>query len=263
MAFIVPQIYRMTGIQAEERVGRILARGGVEAVFEEIRLIGGDYSQRQYLTHLLEQADLDVSQIASWVELAGREVGSDYELATVLGELPTSMLAESRVQSAFVAAARTIGSDYEMRRVLDTVLKEERLSESLLTPMLEAAATIGSDYECAELLVTIAKRFPAGEALPQSYYDVAASIGSDYEMRRALAQTAGRKMDERALSSVLRAAKDIGSDYELAELLVALLREHGLPESVRADYQAALDTVGNRHERGRVLEAWNRAESGR
>ena len=92
---------------------------------------------------------------------------------------------------------------------------------------------------------------------------MAASIGSDYEMRRALAKTAGRAMDDEALGSVLRAATNIGSDYELAELLVSLLREHGLPESVRADYEAALDTVGSRHERGRVLEAWHRAESGR
>jgi len=263
LAFMVPQIFRMTGIQAEERVGRILAGGGVEAVFEEIRLIGGDYNQRRYLSHLLKQADLDVAQTAKWIDLAGREIGSDYELASALGELPTSMLTEPPVQSSFVEAARTIGSDYEMRRTLNLLLEQESLSASLLAPLLEAAGTIDSDYECAQLLVTIADRYPAGEALPTNYYEVAASIGSDYEMSRVLAKTAGREMDEQALGRVLEAAKDIGSDYELAELLVALLREHGLPESVRGDYQAALDTLGNGHERGRVLEAWHRAEGRR
>jgi hypothetical protein len=60
---------------------------------------------------------------------------------------------------------------------------------------------------------------------------------------------------------VLVAAREIGSDYELAELLVELIGSQGVPAGLRGAYEAALDTIGSRHERGRVLEAWQQSES--
>lgn len=260
VALMIPQIFRMTGIQAEERVGRFLASGGPAAVFEEIELIQGDRVQRLYFVQLMEQVDLTQQQAGRWLRMAGAEIGSDYELAETLAVLPAGELASPEIQEAFVVAAGSIGSDYEMRRTLQRLLSQERLSTTVLDPLLAAAKTIGSDYECTELLVAIARQVPAGDPLPTSYYEVAASIGSDYEMRRALSQVAERPMGEEALSSVLAAAREIGSDYELAELLVELIRRQGVPAGVRADYEAAVETIGSRYERDRVLDAWKRHE---
>jgi hypothetical protein len=260
VATMIPMIFRMTGIQAPQRVGRILARGGVEAVLDEVRLIEGDYVQRIYLDQVLAQAELTPGETRDWLSTAGKEVGSDYELAEALIGLPSRDLARAEIQQAFVEAASSIGSDYELRRTLTRLLEQETVSAATLEPMLEAAGTIGSDYECAELLVSIASRFPDGEPLPPSYYAVAASIGSDYEMGRALGQVAGRRMDRESLVSLLTAATDIGSDHELANLLVLVIGEQGIPEGTRADYERALETIGSRYDRGRVLEVWHPAE---
>ena len=259
LATMIPRIFRMTGLDAEQRVGRILRTDGVDALFEEVRLIGGDHVQRKYLVHLIAQAPLNTAELRQWLDVAGGEIGSDYELAETLGVFPAADLEQPEIQAAFVSAAASIGSDYEMRRTLQRLLDQDHLSAGLLEPLLASAGTIGSDYECAELLVGIARKFPEDE-LPAAYYEVAASIGSDYEMRRALTEVADRPMGEAALSIALEAATHIGSDYELAELLVRLIRRHGVSEGVRDDFEAALETIGSQHERGRVLEAWHRAE---
>jgi hypothetical protein len=260
VATMLPMIFRMTGIQAPERVGRILARGGVDAVLDEVRLIQGDYVQRVYLEQVLAQADLTPAESRSWLITAGTEVGSDFELAEALIGLPSRDLARAELQEAFVEAASSIGSDFELRRTLTRLLEQETVSAATLEPMLEAAGTIGSDFECAELLVSIAHRYPDGEPLPPGYYAVSASIGSDYEMGRALGQVAGRRMDRESLVSLLASAADIGSDHELANLLVLVIGEQGIPEGTRADYERALETIGSDYERSRVLEIWHPAE---
>lgn len=51
------------------------------------------------------------------------------------------------------------------------------------------------------------------------------------------------------------AGAEIGSDYELAELLVQLAGAARVGEALRPAFMEALETVGSRHERERVLAA--------
>ena len=71
VAIMIPQLFRMTGYQAEERVARILSQRGVDAVLEEVRLIGGDYVQRTYMVHLMDQADMSSAETLCWLKTAG------------------------------------------------------------------------------------------------------------------------------------------------------------------------------------------------
>ena len=83
---MLPELFRETGVDAKGRVGRILARGGVDAVLAEMRLIRSDYVQRVYSVELLQQAKPDAAQVERVVALAARSIESDYDLAE-LGRL--------------------------------------------------------------------------------------------------------------------------------------------------------------------------------
>src|SRR6185295_13722820 len=84
LARLLPEVFRQTGIDAPGRVGRLLARGGVEAVLAESRLIRSDYVQRTYLTELIAQAKPSAQQVARIVDLAAHNIDSDYDLAELL-----------------------------------------------------------------------------------------------------------------------------------------------------------------------------------
>ncbi len=260
---VLPEVFRSTGLNAEERVGRFLRDQGVAGVFAEIQLIRSDWVSRLYHGHLLQQAELTTSQLITWIELAGERIGSDYELAETLASLPVSRLLEPGVGPTFVEAATTIGSDYELRRTLSTLLDSSTPTRGTLDRILEAAKTIGSDFEQAELLVAVASMYPQGESLPESYYRAADSIGSDFELRRALSKALERPLGDAALGDLLAAALTIGSDFELAELLVAVGQSYQLDGSAREAFLAALDTVGSDYEHRRVEQVLRRQASGR
>src|SRR6185436_8796254 len=118
LARLLPEVFRQTGIDAEGRVARLLARGGFEAVFAESRLINNDNVQRTYLTELIAQAHPGPQQVNRIVELAAQGVQSDYDLAELLIAALGSQGAGVVVGGAFGSACAAIDSDYDLRRVL-------------------------------------------------------------------------------------------------------------------------------------------------
>ncbi len=250
----LPLIFRATGIDAPARVGRLLARAGVDGVLTELPLILGDHVQRIYLAELLEQAELDARDLARTLNLAGRELGSDHELAELLTGLSSDQLEAQPARLAFVEATKSIGSDHELRRTLATLL-ERQLSTEVIDAVLESAQTIGSDFEMAELLIELTAR---GLTPSAAFFDALDTIGSDYELRRVLAATADRvDLTSELVSAMLETSRTIGSDQEMAELLVQLARSHPIDDDLRDRFLEALESVGSEHQRGRVLAALN------
>ncbi|MDX1504006.1 MAG: hypothetical protein R3325_16730, partial [Thermoanaerobaculia bacterium] len=158
------------------------------------------------------------------------------------------------VGAAFAGAAETIGSDYELRRTLAKAL-ERPLGDEVLVRLLRTARSIGSDYELAELLVAVVRSQRLEGGTRDAFAEAAETIGSDYELRRTLAEAVERPLGGEGLVPLLRAALSIGSDFELAELLVAVARSQRLEGEARDAFEAALETVGSTYERRRVEEA--------
>ena len=69
---------------AEGRVARILKAKGPAGVFAEIALIEGSWAKRVYFTELLNSPGLDAGTVRQALEQAGREIESDFELASLL-----------------------------------------------------------------------------------------------------------------------------------------------------------------------------------
>lgn len=255
LADLLPRFFRASGLDAEGRTRRILARSGVDGVFREIELIPGDHVTRRYLTALMEATDLDAERLVRWTTTAGDRLQSDYELAEALSTLPPAALGDAALQRAFIGATATLDSDYELRRTLAALLSRETLTPDLLDPILATARSIESDYELAELLLLVVEQYPPGEALPGDFYAAAATIDSDYELRRTLAGAVDRAIPEDDLVTLLDTASSIDSDYELAELLVSVARSHDLSGPARDAYERALATIGADYEHDRAAGA--------
>lgn len=252
---ILPEIFRTTGIDAEARVGRILERDGVDGVLHEVTLVSGDHTQRVYLEELLRQAKLDRDQLEEALEMAGREIGSDFELAELLIGTAPDLDAES-LRLAYSRAAEEIGSDFEMRRALTALVQRQDLGDESLDLALRTARSIGSDFELAEFLIAVAGKRPEGRPLPASYAEAVRTIGSDFEQRRALQALLERDpQSPETLDMALATATEIGSDFELAEFLVGMAKAYPEGRPLPASFFAAARTIGSDFEMRRTLNA--------
>ncbi len=221
LAGLVPQLLRTTGIQAEERVARIHARGGVAAVIEEIELIKSDFVSRRYFTVL-----------ASVDGITGAERIRIYELA-----------------------GRSIRSDFELRHTLDAFPLRADSSPTEAQALLGAAKEIGSDFELAQLLMSVVGRLPTDDAVADAFTKAAAEIGSDFELHRALSTAVRSDWGRRYLRTLIEVSREIGSDFEHGNFLREVLQIDGLDEATVVQVlELAGQKVGSGHERLQVLQ---------
>ncbi len=291
LAATLPEIFRRTGLDAEARAKRILARAGVEGLLAETALVTSDYPRAAYVAALFTLGQPDRVQTARAIALA-REISSDYELRRALSailehgaldELTSAALLEAstdiesdyeRAELLIAAAAvmpldgarldvwqqatRGVASDYDRRRVLESLLAQHALRPEHARLAIALAADIGSDYEKRMLLATAAET-GLGTAITRSEYTrVAATIGSDYERREALLTLIrGVEIDAPLALDVLNAARDIGSDYEAKEVLTALARVMPADADVQAAYRSVARGLAT-YERGEAEQALDR-----
>src|SRR5690606_5779366 len=144
-ARVLPEMFRATGIDAERRAARIMARGGADALLDEIELLYGDYVTGLYLAQVLTAPDLSSAQMDRALELAAG-----------------------------------IGSDFELRRTLASALASPSLDPQRQRRLLEIAAGIESDFELAELLIAANPRIATDTAV-DAWPTALDGIGSDFE----------------------------------------------------------------------------------
>ena len=260
LAKILPRFVRQSAFGAKERVSRILAKDGADGVLAEISKIDGDYAKKVYFTELIRQAPLDGSTGRRLLEQAGREIDSDYELATTLIAGIDKLLVDDATRKAYFDAARSLGSDYEMRRVYSAALARGAVSPALLTGILDASRSLDSDYEAATLLLQIVSAHPIEGPVRAPFFSALQTISSSYEKGRAL-QGLLQRSDASAetVTEAIAAAGSVGSDYEIAQVLLAASRSRAITGAARDAYIRVADKLGD-YERNRALAALVRSE---
>jgi hypothetical protein len=254
----IPDLVRRTGFGAEGRVRRILARQGPTGVLDEVSRISSSYVKRIYLERLMAETTLQGPLLARLLTQAGKEITSDYELATLLVKTSRSgQIASDDQRLAYTAATLSIDSGYEHRRALEPFVQTGPLSEAVMKTVLDSASRIESDYELASLLIVIGKQQTLSPGAMDVYVLATQTIQSDYELHRALTPLIAQPAPVPAsvLKTVFRCAAGIDSDYELAQLLIELVNRQKIDETNRAAFFQAVDTIQSDYERGRVLKA--------
>jgi hypothetical protein len=250
------QFVRGTGYDAERRVAWFLKTQGPNGLLAEVSQIPGDYVKGIYLKKLFAQRGLGAGVVERALQQAGREIGSDYELAQALIAAAGSQALNEPAARAYAEAARSIDSDYEQRRALSELTAKGPLTPGILAAVLQTARGIDSDYELASLLTGVPASALGDAATRSAYLQAAETIGSDYEHHRALsAAVASGKLSGDSLLGVLRSAQGIQSDYERASLLVEIAGKYSLSGPARDAYTQAASSIRSKYERGRAEEA--------
>jgi hypothetical protein len=256
LAEVLPEVLRATGLQAPERVARLLSEGGVPAVLAEIRLMTSDRVQGLYFDQVLHQRRLSPADAEALLRTAGEAIGSDHSLAELLSRFPSAPLAEPGVQEAFVEAAATIGSDHETGRVLRTLLGRNDLAPATVDAVMAITRDIGSDHELAEVLLALLDADSRDRPVTPTLFAAAETIGSDHEQGRVLRAVIDRgHLDDATVQALLASAEKIGSDHEMAEVLVLLASRTDLDGALRARYLETAKSIGSRHDHDRALAA--------
>jgi hypothetical protein len=246
---------------SDHTLARFLANLGPEALSETevteafaaaCQTIGSDYELRQLLTERLAKRPPGAHEVELFLE-AARGIGSDHEMANFLVDLAEEAPRDIALGPLFAERLASVQSDFEQRRAAAALLDPVRPQD--LDHMLSVVHAIGNDFTLVELLSEVSRVYPAGQPLPAVFFERVDSVQSDFELRRLLSGVLERpSLEAQNLEALLNSARGIGSDFELAELLLKVLARHPEVGSSPA-FEGALGTVDSRFEHGRVAEA--------
>jgi uncharacterized protein YeeX (DUF496 family) len=197
-------------------VAQLLAKGGPNAVLDEINNLQSDYVRSIYFRKLLEQPSLPSPVILRIINQSAQQIHGDYELARVLMTVAGKYdLPDEASRTAFLNASGKLKSDYEHSRVLIELLKRPNISPANVEMALNSAATMKSDYEKSRVaLALIGETSFSAKDVP-NYLKLVSSIHSDYEKSRDLIAVLQRyQLPPAAANQIINAAANMTSDYE-------------------------------------------------
>jgi hypothetical protein len=256
----LPRFIRKTGIGASRRVARILAAKGPSGVLAEISEIEGSWAKRIYFAELLKSAKLDAATVRQILAQAGKEIDSDFELASLLTGASDRLLLDDSTRQAYYDAAKSIGSDFEMGRVYAAALKQGAVSPQLMASLLEASTAIGSDFEHARLLLQAVQLQSIEGPVRAPFFKAVGAIESSFERGRVLQAVAKRSdLSAETVLAVLRSAQMMGSNFETGRVLQAVAANHEISGEARSAYVDAASRLGD-FEEGKALTALIKSE---
>jgi beta-lactamase regulating signal transducer with metallopeptidase domain len=255
LASVLPRFIRQSGIGASSRVARILKSKGPAGVLAEISLIEGSWAKRRYFSELLKAGPLDAATVRQVLAQAGREIDSDFELASLLIENADKLLVDDASRQAYFDAARSIESDFEMHRVFSAVVKRGPLPPALLATLLATSRNIDSDFEEASLLIEVAKLQSLDTTTRPAFFTALESVQNDFEHHRVLSALGSRAdLPQETVAAMLTSGASVSSDFEAASFLVQIAKQQPVEGSLRAPFFRAVDSIDSAFERGRVLK---------
>lgn len=220
-AAIYPFLMRELGLDAERRVGRILARRGASGVIEEVNLIRNDNIKRQYLNHLMEHAEL-TSEDLRQVAMSARKIASDNEKAEFLLANAHRFAAEP-LRGSYFHAVDSIASDNDRRRVLLGMLEADGHSPETAALVGKSAKSMSSDHEKAEVLIAM---HPGSGESGCALLKAARTIQSDSDRARVLRES-GYLESPQCREAYFAVVNLIASDHDRSTVLREMLDRPG------------------------------------
>jgi hypothetical protein len=291
--FIADAIKEMiaTGMDAEGRFIRVIAKGGVRAVLTEVDRLDNDFIKSMYLEFLIASDSLKPAQLVEITNKIDKKLGSDFEKGKLLKKYTANHLKDSLTSTAYFEAVKNVGSDFEKANALKYIIKQQlgkaqygsvinasnsvgsdfekanilkeliragKVDSSLANPFLEATNRIGSDFEKANI---IKEMIDYGLYANESFGNLLGSIGrvgSDFERANILKKLAARdiKADAHWIGLIEKTA-ELSSEFEKCNVLLQIASHMPKSEEVKASYMKAAKTINAEHEYGRAVKALN------
>lgn len=247
-------VVRETGLDAPERVARLLEAGGPERVFDEVALISSGNASARYLGALLEQARLSRTHLERLAAVAVEKVPSSGDRARLLRVAVVQFLENPAAFGAWAKAVQTIPSSGDRARTLLHAL-ESPLSPPLLALVFESARGIASSGDKARVLVAGVEQFEDDTAVWAAFFSAAGTIPSSGDLARVLvAALTQPAMSGASLVRLLETSEFIASSGDRARVLVqAAPLVSG--ETEEAAYLKAAEGISSGGDRSRALRA--------
>jgi len=296
LAATIPQIFRTTGYQAKERAARIIDRGGISALLDEVDLMDSDHTIGVYLAIGLQHAAFSDADLGRVFGAVADRIESDHEASSVLQTAWRPELSR-QARDEFLRAASGLDSDHELSRVIATFMDRStsevdglavlRLAASSLesdhergavlrhvlanvtaTPqvqrqVLEVVEVMDSSHERGQVLLDLIRTAATAEELETTLVvEGATGLDSAYEMSRVLQEVLQVAMlPERDIMHILDGANVLDSEYEQAELLSRVaVRYAAQSDRVRARVREMAQELDSDYERERILDRLDRRE---
>jgi hypothetical protein len=157
------------------------------AYLDVMNNIDSDFEMRLALSPMVSRVELADDLVARSIEVAGREINSDFELRILLTAAAPRVGTSDVLARAYTSAATSINSDFEHRLALMVLAADGELTPEGWRLLLESARDIGSDFECATLLQTVARQLPRDDTVVAAYRATLNTIDGDFERQRAAA----------------------------------------------------------------------------
>ena len=247
--------FNRTGIYADKRVERLLKRGGVKTVLNEMDHIAG-HALHTYTKALVDSRTLKENEVLRLIKILAK-LDSDYEMRLAYTALLDSHDLPDGAMKDILAAAKSIDSDYEMRQLITPLLDKHPLNDKLFSTLLDLSSTMESDYEMRALLtVAISRRDMTAEHLVKVMKIARDHIESDYELRTLISVVADQLGKSKEASNIaIESIKDIESDYEQRMAAMTIIEFADLNtkgwkaliktiDNISSDYEAALALIG-------------------
>lgn len=254
LAKVLEKVIYRTGLNAEQRVDRIYASGGVDAVLNDMENIESDFVYSIYIKYLLLKDDLSNDNYSRILSLLERKVDSDYFKANVLIDIAPTIQRDHGLIVDYLDVVETIDSDYDKRRVLTELVLNKDTDPQIILSVLNIVNLIDSDYDKATLMIDIADACQENKVLSDAYVRALKEIDSDYDTRRVFTALADNtEFSEESLKELIILANDLDSDYEKSNFLIDLIDRCGSNQERLFEVMEATDRIDSDYEKNRVL----------
>ncbi len=256
LAGILPRIIRETGIGAEARVARILARDGVAGVLEEIDRIESGSAAVRYCSELREQGELDSAGRGELLRRCSEAIRSSGDKARFLIAAAGETVGDPGSAEAFFRAADSVPSSGDHARVLLAVLREGRLDAPTYAELLRSARGIPSSGDKARVLIEAGSRFFDEPAPREAFFRAADSVPSSGDRARVLIAMLERSdPDAETLRRLLDSASGIPSSGDKTRVLLRAVHRVAGDEALREAYLEATASIPSPGDRDRARSA--------
>ncbi|HEX7296533.1 MAG TPA: hypothetical protein VF251_12310 [Pyrinomonadaceae bacterium] len=258
---VLLEAVRAGGLDARNRVQRILNKHGARGLAEELTYIKGDYVRRIYFEAFLQAPGLNDEDLRTAIRNASQTIASDYERAQMSLQVAHVFVSKDALVPDFFASLDRITSDYQRRRALTGILKKEQPTHTALLAMANSARLLSSDYEKAMFLIDSDDRYHADDQLRAGWFNALRTITSDYEHRRVLSSLLKvPNLNSNALVDAVQSASLMQSDYEKASFLIDALNRYQSEPRLRTALINTAKTITSEYERGRVQKRLDRVD---
>jgi hypothetical protein len=263
LARIFLQAIRRTGIGAEARVGRLLAAGGVDRVFEDLAAFESSSAVSRYLTALLAQGTLTTAKLIETADQATTRIGSSGTRASFLIEA-MPYFPSGDPQRAYFEAVDSIHSSGSRARVLHAILDLEP-DRATVGHVLRSARSLDSSQTTARVLIAVAARYDdpregaedAEDGVPPAFFEAVDSIRSSESRARVLRRVLDRdELDASTIVAVLRSTSRITSNGSKTRVLMAAVDHYRVDPAVRDGFFDAVDSITSSGDHARALVAF-------